>query len=323
MKILFRLDASSNVGLGHLRRTMALAKALAQRNHASFFLIDGHGEELPIPLLFPRVNSSVENAPWDIVIVDSYSIKPREYQELATCARRCVVVSDGKDNGFACDALIDHNVYATEAMYAHRQSGKTLLWVGPQYAMMQEEIVRARSQFVMRPKAQTLLLTLGGGTNRDAILYWLDCIARNVNDVQIVLLTSAPVLLPDGIRCRVICAPPDVGMVMSQADIALSAAGVTSLELACIGVPAMHVVLADNQTLGAHAAEREGIGINLGSAEQWNPNKFLKAYEQLRSADNRHRMSQRGRLLVDGSGPQRLVTALEKLVGNFPFPPLE
>ncbi len=313
MKILFRVDASSKVGLGHLRRTLALAKALHKRNHSPYFIVDSNGEELAIPLAFPRVDAAQSKARWDTLIVDSYKISPDEYEQLRSTAERSVVITDALDRGLDCDALIDHNLYASEQMYAGRDAHKTKLWVGPKYAMLNEEILHARSSFCVRPVIQKVLLTLGGGNSGKNIRLWLDLLSQTSCSAEIQILTPVPMTLSSSARHRIVCAPADVGAVMSQVDIAISAAGVTSLELACMGLPAVYVVLENNQDPGAIAAEKEGIGFTLGRSENWRPKNIQKMLDQLKDPKVRQRMSDQGQSLVDGLGVSRLAEVLENL----------
>ena len=100
---------------------------------------------------------------------------------------------------------------------------------------------------------------------------------------------------------------------MGVSDLAVCAAGVTSLELACIGAPMMCVVLTDNQVRGAEAVEEKGIGVSLGRIEHWDETRFRECHQKLAEFEVRKAMSLQGRALVDGLGAQRLAEALEKL----------
>ena len=46
MNIAFRVDASSNIGIGHLMRCLALSEELIQRDHACYFLTKIKKDEL-------------------------------------------------------------------------------------------------------------------------------------------------------------------------------------------------------------------------------------------------------------------------------------
>ncbi len=323
MKILFRVDASPTIGLGHLRRTLALATVMAKQGHEPKYLIHDGGELLPIEPPFPRV--SEVGGGWDLAVVDSYLISQHEYKLLRSQSKKTAVVSDGKDPGFDCDALIDHNLYARPDLYPDRAGSRTKLLLGPAYAMIREEIRQARDEgFEVSDGICRILLTLGGGDQHDNLLRLLRFLAQTARGAEVSILSPKCVSLDihSGVatetavpsnQYRLVHDQPDVGSLMRQCDLAVTGAGVTSLELACIGVPAIHVVLADNQMLGAQAAQEQGIGLNLGNVPAWDLSTFQIAYRALESREKRQAMSLAGRSLVDGLGAQRLAEALQHL----------
>ncbi len=318
--ILFRVDASSRTGLGHLRRCLALGMELKKRGHAPVFFVDTAGEKLFLPMPLPRART-LKNKHWDMAIVDSYTISAREYQRIRSVARCVVVVVDHADPGFACDALLNHNVYARAKMYPRRQKQGTKLLTGPGYALMREQIVRARKRgYVVKKKIQKVLLTFGGGLARVQIKRLMRLVSNVAQEVEVLVLTTdkkikslLPVQLPNANRYRVLCNPRDVGAIMRQVDLAVSASGVTSLELACIGVPSLYVVMEENQRKSAQQAHRSGMGFNLGVQRRWTLSEFSRAYRFLENIRVRRSFSRRARLLVDGRGVQRCARALEKL----------
>ena len=57
---------------------------------------------------------------------------------------------------------------------------------------------------------------------------------------------------------RLVVNAPNMAELMAWADVAISAAGSTAWELACMGLPAALIVVAENQTGIAAALVREG-----------------------------------------------------------------
>jgi spore coat polysaccharide biosynthesis predicted glycosyltransferase SpsG len=107
---------------------------------------------------------------------------------------------------------------------------------------------------------------------------------------------------------RIVRAPPSMAALMAEADVALSAAGTTTLELACMGVPSVIVVVAGNQVLAARAyAEREMFAVAHA------PNDAVDAFAALvDDVDARRRRSDVGRRAVDGRGAERVVAHMLK-----------
>jgi len=98
---------------------------------------------------------------------------------------------------------------------------------------------------------------------------------------------------------------------MAWADVAVSAGGSTSWELAFMGLPTVQCVLADNQADIAAELHRLNVTVNLGDHSQITPEKIARALSALfPAAEARQAMSTIGRRLVDGRGAARVVTFL-------------
>jgi spore coat polysaccharide biosynthesis predicted glycosyltransferase SpsG len=98
---------------------------------------------------------------------------------------------------------------------------------------------------------------------------------------------------------------------MLWADLAISGAGSTAWELACIGVPSALIVVAHNQRLIAEALDAEGAAVSLGWHEDLVPARIAAIILQLRNdPTRREHMTRSGRCLVDGNGSERVASAL-------------
>ena len=99
----------------------------------------------------------------------------------------------------------------------------------------------------------------------------------------------------------------DMPARMAAADLAVIGGGTTSWEAAFLGLPTAAIVLADNQRANVEELARRGVTDNLG----WHDSLTTAQMENrlaslLASPDERARMSQLGRELVDGWGGQRV-----------------
>ena len=103
----------------------------------------------------------------------------------------------------------------------------------------------------------------------------------------------------------------DMAELMSWADVAVSAAGSTCWELALMGLPALLIILAENQAGIAHGLEEAGVAVNLGWCSQLSDSALAESLTSLIfDSAKRHNMSQKGRQLVDGYGQCRVLSAL-------------
>jgi RimJ/RimL family protein N-acetyltransferase len=99
--------------------------------------------------------------------------------------------------------------------------------------------------------------------------------------------------------------------LMAWADVAISAAGTTCWEMCLMGLPALLVDLAENQTRVARELDRRGCAIHLGGSHDFSAEKIVEQGGRLlRSQEDRQAMSLRCRELVDEKGARRVVSAL-------------
>ena len=116
-------------------------------------------------------------------------------------------------------------------------------------------------------------------------------------------------------RLEMVSEPAEVPSRISRCHFAVTAGNAWSLELACVGVPQLVVVQAETHWPTAQRLEEEGAATCLG----WHANVSAATlrqavHELLSDALERQSMARCGRKLIDGRGPDRLVTALEVLL---------
>jgi spore coat polysaccharide biosynthesis predicted glycosyltransferase SpsG len=103
---------------------------------------------------------------------------------------------------------------------------------------------------------------------------------------------------------------------MSWADLAVTGAGSTCWELACVGLPAVTLVIAENQRAIAEELGAAGVVFNLGWHEEVSAERIATTVDGLLySSFRRLRMSQTGRAVVDGKGAERVAATLSKRLG--------
>lgn len=100
-----------------------------------------------------------------------------------------------------------------------------------------------------------------------------------------------------------------------DADLVVSAAGTTVWELCSLGVAMALVRVVDNQRIGYDQVVGVQAAIGLGGPDEVGSEAAVDALTTL-LADRaaRHRLGERGRLLVDGRGGWRIVRAWEELL---------
>jgi spore coat polysaccharide biosynthesis predicted glycosyltransferase SpsG len=339
--VLFRVDASARLGWEHLARCLTFAAALQRRRRPAYFL--SQLEPGSLGLAVKRAGNewldadSLAGTPEDLqeviqevrrlrpaaVIVDAPEVTEHYLAELRNTG--VLVVSMDSLGGIPFPARLVINPLLGPSREAYEISRGTQLLLGPRYALVRPEIRRVRPTRAQEP-AQPFraLVALGDDDPHqqagELAKLLLNC--PKVGRVDIAVRPYHPGLealrelaaaCPD--RLEVVCETAEVPLRVARAHFAVTAGNAWSLELACVGVPQLVIVQAEAHWPTAQRLEEEGAATCLG----WHANVSAQTLRQavqdlLGDPLERQAMARCGRKLIDGRGPDRLVTALEVLL---------
>lgn len=102
-----------------------------------------------------------------------------------------------------------------------------------------------------------------------------------------------------------------MAQLMSAADIAISAGGLSSYELAYMGVPSILFPLSDIQAKVSSELAVQGAAITVGISSQFPTERFAVEFKALMNSPARCiAMTRAAQNLFDGLGAQRVASAL-------------
>jgi UDP-2,4-diacetamido-2,4,6-trideoxy-beta-L-altropyranose hydrolase len=101
----------------------------------------------------------------------------------------------------------------------------------------------------------------------------------------------------------------DMARVIADSDLAIGAAGSTSWERCCLGVPTLLVVLADNQQPGARALQQAQAARLIGRTEDIATQLPL-ALDALMASGELGRMSVAASAVTEGVGAEKVIASL-------------
>jgi len=253
------------------------------------------------------------------LIIDHYAIDARWERALKDYCDRILVIDDLADRQHYCDLLIDQTLDRTFYDYKNLVPGETKLLVGPKYALLRDSFVLAREQAysINAPNnLSRILVSMGGVDEKNATLKVLQQLVKNEKYLVTVLLgPNAPHYKDVSAYCRKyrnikhIQFTNDIAALMLESDISIGAAGSTSWERACLGLPSIVIPLADNQREIAQKLDvaKAAILIELDDIDSSLAKKIAEIavrWESIHDANFR---------LCDGLGVNRLMQELSKL----------
>ncbi len=325
-KIVIITEGGKGIGFGHLSRCFSLYHALREKGEAPIFIINddlaalSFLASLGVKKIQTRARAeSLDGAPGlkgDVAVVDSYHLPLSAYQELAARFDLLVSIDDENRLPYPPGMVVNGALYAEELPYPSRPGVRLLL--GPAYFMLRPEYMGI-SQREVRQEVRDILITVGG-VDWCHLTQRLIKIAGEMPGVTLHVLTTDGFDGLEGIRRTVGEVPADVHFyhnrrnlveVMRQCDIALSAGGQTTYELAACGTPAIGVCTAQNQLKNLLAWEKAGFLLFAG----WeNDSRFgdrvRRCLETITPQETRAHMRREGRRRIDGRGPARVAEAI-------------
>jgi UDP-2,4-diacetamido-2,4,6-trideoxy-beta-L-altropyranose hydrolase len=334
----FRVDGGREVGGGHVARCRALATWLRRRGCRVRFAMTADAlASLPsagcadvesgMITLAPSMTAADEIAMMQaaqpegcaLLLVDHYGRDAAFESACRPWARAVAVIDDLPTRDHACDVLLDQTWGREAAAYNGRVPDPAICLCGSAYALLRDEFRAGRDTVRRTGPARRVFVSMGATDPDDATSVVLAGIAAcdAAFETDVVLGAAAP--HAEAVRARaatmggavrVHFGADDVAALMARADIAIGAAGVTSWERCCLGLPTIMAQLFANQ---------RDVAANLAAAgavrcipqDEFGPAAIAAALDDLAADDGaRREMSRRARLVADGLGARRAALVL-------------
>tara|TARA_R100000935_G_scaffold4427_1_gene10468 strand:+ start:16744 stop:17838 length:1095 start_codon:yes stop_codon:yes gene_type:complete len=309
MEIVFRCDASLQVGTGHVMRCLTLADALVKqgakchficREHTGHLLgmIQQHGHQTYSLSLkenvkeLDRNSTKLAHANWlgatqsedaqlciellqmvqpDWLIVDHYAIDISWEKAVRPYCKKLMVIDDLADRRHDCDILLDQTFGRDIKDYTGWVPEHCQLLCGSKYALLRPEFAQWRDYSLKRRNGgllKHLLVNLGGVDKDNITIQILKGLQKSslpeCCKITVVMGSTAPWI--ESVKTQAAMLPwktevktgvSNMAELMANSDLAIGAAGSTSWERCCLGLPTIMLVLAENQ---------QKIAINLEQA---------------------------------------------------------
>ena len=225
----FRVDASFEIGYGHLYRCLTLANAFGSLGIVCTFIcrdLDGipkdviksNGHNLELISTYKTHSghndhlSSLEESVWaydaaitkniiqkpiDLLIVDHYEIDYLWEKEVKDLSKSFIVIDDLANRKHDCDILIDQNLGSNLEDYRNLVPRGTKLFIGPEFALLRPEFKKYRNFSLKRRKdleIKNILVSLGGVDRNN----FIEKILTTLKNINLRMLSKVDVVLGKG-----------------------------------------------------------------------------------------------------------------------------
>lgn len=260
LSILFRCDASFDIGTGHVMRCMTLAEALREHGASCCFVCRAHPGNLidlirqrgfavcalPHESTWKTSETAPAHAAWlgadwqtdaeqtkagigetaiDWLVVDHYALDLRWEKLVRPSCHHLMVIDDLTDRQHDCDMLLDQNLGRSAVDYATLVPNRCTVLAGPRYALLRPEFAAHRAYSLARrtaPQLKHLLITMGGVDKGDATGKTLDVLRVSTlpNDCRISVVMGPYAPWLAQVRERAATMPWSTEVLVNVSDMA-------------------------------------------------------------------------------------------------------
>ncbi|MCI9540651.1 MAG: UDP-2,4-diacetamido-2,4,6-trideoxy-beta-L-altropyranose hydrolase [Lachnospiraceae bacterium] len=324
-----RTDMNNKIATGHVMRCLAIADAARELNEdTTFILADRQAEDFIKEKGFHTIILGTE---WDNmdqeigfllevvnkenikgILIDSYMVT-RHYLETLSEHIKTAYIDDLGTFFYPVHMLVCYAIYWESLGYIEHYK-KTKLLLGTKYAPLRKVFQNCTKKEV-KEKIENVLL-LSGGTDRYQILEGiLEEIERG--RYKRIDVVCGRYYKDYKVLCRKYQAEKNIYIhkavdnieeYMKQADMAISAGGMTLYELCACGTPAISYSFADNQLENVLQFQKEGLMEYAGDIRTTNIYKKIASILEKYNQDFalRKECSNKMQDLLDGNGAKRI-----------------
>lgn len=207
---------------------------------------------------------------FDWMIVDHYALNWRFEHALRSKTSNIMVIDDLADRSHDCDVLLDQNMGRGPLAYSDLVPQTCRQLIGPTYALLRPEFADSRAQSLARRSAgeiSHIMVSLGGFDADNVTSRVLDALERCdlPKDCRISVIMGGGAPWIEDVKAKasrsrhvmkVLVGVEDMAALMVTVDLAIGAAGSSTWERCCLGIPTVMIALADNQVPIAEAVSK-------------------------------------------------------------------
>lgn len=269
MSVVFRLDSSPSIGLGHLMRCLVLAKKFKKKDvlflsyEADKKLIKKHGYKF-LKLQTKSIDEvclHVKKIDPKLLIIDSYDIGYKEEKKLKknlTC--KLMVLDDVYEKHYA-DILLNHNIYAQKKLYKNKVPPFCKVLCGKKYTLIRDEFLKEKQK---KRAKKGLFVSFGGSDSKNLTLKLLKKLPKSLHvkvattssNTNLAKLEKYAQIYPN-ISLHV--NSKHIAKLMNKSEFGVISPSVIAHEALCLSLPFLAIKTAKNQALMYKYLKKQGI----------------------------------------------------------------
>jgi UDP-2,4-diacetamido-2,4,6-trideoxy-beta-L-altropyranose hydrolase len=257
------------------------------------------------------------------LIIDHYGLWEDWQLIVSDYVEKIMVIDDLGDRKHYCDLLLDQNFGSNLLLYRSLVPAKSRNFFGPKYALLRPEFSVYRASSLERRsdgQLKNILINFGGGDPDDYIARTLKALlnADLSREATISIIFGGLASLEErhkSLVSRFLSKVKTYGLtenmaeILAGTDLVIGAAGSSSWERCCLGVPSIVFPVAFNQDRIAKNLAASGAALALDPEDLLN-GKLASSLNALFRGQDLKRMSGNASSICDGTGLEKIVNEL-------------
>lgn len=336
--ILFRCDATPELGYERFYQCMSLAAAMQRRRRGTYFL--SYLDPLGLATTIHRANndwiaaeapvggsddlaatvSEIRRLNASAVVVASLDANADYLAALGETGTRVVVIDAEPTIRYPSKLVV--NPFLAPGAKPYRVERGTQLLLGQRFALVRGVFRRQRTiRATEQPGPFRALVAFGDDDAADQTLHRTEQLLEmeGVDKVSVVVRSHHPryeeikdFAAGSKGRVEVLTEVKELMTRLVRSHFALTSGDTSALELCCVGIPQLMLPSQSRHLLNAKRMDDEGVGTFLGAAADVSKSQLGEAVALvLNDPIERIGMTRCGRRLIDGRGGDRIVNGLE------------
>jgi UDP-2,4-diacetamido-2,4,6-trideoxy-beta-L-altropyranose hydrolase len=335
-KILFRADGSTEIGLGHVIRSLALAEMLKDDFYIVFAIQEPSellqqqiiavcSEIIVLPRTDNRDNLLKELESFlqgdEVVVLDGYKFETDYQKTIKNKGCKLVCIDDIHAYHLVADIVINHGI-DTNAVYSRESCTKLLL--GTDYCLLRQPFLQPRESDFIPNKENNIFLCFGGSDITNLTCAYLERLVKieglgiihvvvgSAFQHEMALLQLLDQKNDSNIQVHRNVSSQELVRIIQNCNVAIVPGSTIAIECASIGIPILCGYYADNQHDIVQTLERLEIAVNFGDFTLFEESVFAKKLKKLLKTDA-HAWHKRSKQFFDGRAKERFLKEFKSL----------
>lgn len=285
--ILIFTESLSTTGLGHLGRCTALAEILIESGNKVEIILHsdgtGLGGEIKVTIEVlnwkseKELNKICNRKKPKLIIVDSYLANTKDYIKISNKVPKLICVDDMQRIEYPKDSIILNPGFG--GRFIDYDNRRHKIFTGPGYALLRKPFRKPIKYQPIRTNIERVLITVGGDDKKNIVPQLLDIVNSEFSNWRKEVIvgpsfknlekikqnSDSNTYLHQGLSAL------EIRDLMLDVDLAITAGGQTTYELAKCGIPMIVMEIVENQrkNIQGFMSEDLALFINLDNMNQF------------------------------------------------------